>query len=162
MAIQEEEHFCFERLRLEHIPFVLHCEAEAYPEPWTYNMLRQELDNRNGYFCVLFRGKNVTGYGGFWMLVEEAHITRVTVVHSMRGRGLSKMIMNHLLEEAVARDARVVRLEVRENNAPAISLYRGLGFVEEGRRAAYYQRTNENAICMVKYLGTADAKLNNV
>lgn len=139
-------------MRLEHLPFVLHIEAEAYPEPWTYNMLRQELENRSGYFCVMLQNNAVIGYGGFWMLVEEAHITRVTIAHALRGQGLSRSIMAHLLAEATARNAQVVRLEVREHNLPALRLYAGLGFVEEGRRPGYYQRTNENAVCMVKTL----------
>ncbi len=154
MAIQKQACIRFAAMRLDHIPYILRIEAEAYPEPWTYNMMRQEMDNKSGYFCVMVRDDGLIGYGGFWMLMEEAHITRVTISRSQRGQGLSKCVMNHLLDEAAARGAQVVRLEVREGNWPAIRLYAGLGFVEEGRRIGYYQRTNENAICMAKPLNS--------
>ena len=92
------------------------------------------------------------GYAGFWLLLDEAHITRVTVVREQRGRGLSKLLMAHLLEKAKNDGARVARLEVREGNLPAINLYDGLGFVCDGLRKGYYQHTNENAVLMSKEL----------
>ncbi|MET0429646.1 MAG: ribosomal-protein-alanine acetyltransferase, partial [Microvirga sp.] len=38
------------------------------------------------------------------------------------------------------RGARIVFLEVEEGNAPALALYRRLGFREVGRREGYYAR----------------------
>ena len=140
----------FVPLALEHIPYVMHIENEAYPEPWTYNMFRQELENENSYFCVMFLNGGLAGYGGFWLIVDEAHVTRVTIIPALRGQGLSHRLMNHLLDVASACDALVARLEVRESNRPALQLYETLGFLREGRRKAYYQSSNEDAIVMVK------------
>jgi ribosomal-protein-alanine N-acetyltransferase len=41
-----------------------------------------------------------------------------------------------------------VLLEVRASNAPALSLYRALGFEELYRRARYYADTGEDAVVM--------------
>ncbi len=152
MAVQPKEALEFSSLKLSHIPYVLHVERDAYPEPWTYEMLRQELDNPNAYFCLMHLEGALVGYGGFWLLVDEAHITRVTILSDRRGQGLSKHLMAHLLEQAVIRGALEARLEVRENNAVAINLYRALDFAEEGRRLGYYRNTNENAIVMARKL----------
>jgi ribosomal-protein-alanine N-acetyltransferase len=152
MAILDSPPMQFSPLTLMHIPHVLHIEQEAYPEPWSFNMLRQEISNENGYFCLIHSEEQLMGYGGFWMLLDEAHITRVTIIAPLRGRGFSKVLMNHLLEKARERDAKFVRLEVRESNTPAIRLYSGLGFSSEGRRIGYYQRTNENALLMSRPL----------
>jgi len=130
----------------------MHIEGEAYPEPWTYQMFRQELDNGQGYFCVMYFNEEIAGYGGFWLLLDEAHITRVTTVSRLRGMGLGRRLMRHLLETASERGAVVARLEVRESNAAALHLYESLGFLREGRRKAYYQNTNEDAIVMVRKL----------
>lgn len=143
----------FYPLALEHIPIVLHAECEAYPEPWNYNMLRQELDNPNAFFCVMYLGDEFAGYGGYWYMVDEAHITRVTVVPPLRGRGYSRRLMLHIMAHAEKRAVEAIRLEVREHNYPAIRLYESLGFSHAGRRMGYYQSTNENALVMVKVAG---------
>ena len=137
---------------MDHIPHVLHIERDAYPEPWTFNMLRDEVDQAARYFCLMYEQDILVGYGGFWMLLDEAHITRVTIVNEQRGRGLSKILTQHILERASVSGARYARLEVRESNTPAIRLYESLGFVQDGFRKGYYQHTNENAILMSKEL----------
>lgn len=153
MAAMEQSAIVFSPLAMEHIPVIMHIEGEAYPEPWTYNMFRQELENAYSYFCVMFFDDGVAGYGGFWLLLDEAHVTRVTTVSGLRGMGLGRRLMEHLLATALARGASVARLEVRESNFAALHLYERLGFLREGRRKAYYQNTNEDAIVMVKKLG---------
>lgn len=152
MSLPEPSPLFFSRLRLEYIPRIMLIEGQAYPEPWTYNMFRQELENECSYFCAMFQNDLMVGYGGFWLLLDEAHITRVTVIPELRGQGLARKLMFHLLEAAVDHGAVVARLEVRESNAPALALYERLGFLREGRRKAYYQRSNEDAIVMVKKL----------
>ena len=152
MAIQEQHVLSFTPLTLDHIPHVLHIERDAYPEPWTFNMLRDEVDQPARYFCLMYRRGILTGYGGFWLLLDEAHITRVTIAKEYRGRGFSKFLMTHILVQAKKDGACIARLEVREKNLPAIRLYDGLGFVREGIRKGYYQHTNEDAVLMSKEL----------
>jgi ribosomal protein S18 acetylase RimI-like enzyme len=57
-----------------------------------------------------------------------------------------------LLNELCRDDARVVFLEVRESNAPALALYGALGFTELARRARYYADTGEDAVVMQRVL----------
>ncbi|MFA7691359.1 MAG: ribosomal protein S18-alanine N-acetyltransferase [Candidatus Hydrogenedentes bacterium] len=140
----------FSPLQLEDIPFLVLMEGASYPDPWTYNMFRQEIDGPISYFCVVFQNDQRIGYGGFWLLFDEAHITRVTITLEMRGRQFGMRLMNHLLDEARKRSAHVARLEVRESNQTAITLYERLGFFREGVRKGYYAQTNENAIVMSK------------
>jgi ribosomal protein S18 acetylase RimI-like enzyme len=70
-------------------------------------------------------------------LAVTSHVVRLTIaVHEGHQReGVGRALMNELL--AWARSSpRVekVELQVRSSNAPAIALYRSLGFVEEGRK----------------------------
>ncbi|TGV04218.1 GNAT family N-acetyltransferase [Flavivirga rizhaonensis] len=57
------------------------------------------------------------GYLGF-MFVSETH----------RGKGLNKMIIDTLLEWCKARNIYEIRLDVYEDNAPAIKAYEKAGF----------------------------------
>ncbi len=72
--------------------------------------------------------------------VDEAEILTVAVASAARRRGAGKMLIQRHLQRL--RDDGVARLflEVADDNAAAIALYRGAGFVEAGRRAGYYRR----------------------
>ena len=85
------------------------------------------------------------------LILDEAHVTRVTVAEKYRGLGYGRIITEHMLENAAELGAVLARLEVRETNLPARALYDRLGFEVEGKRIGYYQRTNENAVLMVKH-----------
>jgi ribosomal protein S18 acetylase RimI-like enzyme len=59
-----------------------------------------------------------------------------------RGRGLATLLCRQLLREAHARGARHAYLQVDAGNAPALAVYRDLGFVEG---YAYHYRTLDPA-----------------
>jgi ribosomal-protein-alanine N-acetyltransferase len=90
----------------------------------------------------------VLGYGGFWAIVDEAHISTIAVHPDWRGRGLGAMVLAALIDTAILRGAAEVTLEVRVSNEIAQNLYRRYGFVEVGRRKKYYRDNNEDALIM--------------
>jgi ribosomal protein S18 acetylase RimI-like enzyme len=60
------------------------------------------------------------------------------VVAAFRGRGIGRSLINATLLAARAKGVERVDLEVREENIPAVALYRSVGFVAEGvARKAY-------------------------
>jgi ribosomal-protein-alanine N-acetyltransferase len=90
----------------------------------------------------------VLGYGGFWLMVDEAHISTIAVHPMWRGRGLGEMALVAMIEAAILRGAAEVTLEVRVSNGVAQSLYRKYAFVQVGRRKGYYQDNGEDALIM--------------
>ena len=60
--------------------------------------------------------------------------------------------MNRLMDYATEVGARLILLEVRRSNLPAISLYRALGFYAMGVRRAYYADNQEDAVEMMLHL----------
>jgi ribosomal-protein-alanine N-acetyltransferase len=140
------------RLSEAYLLEVMAMELESYADPWSEGMFRQEVDNAASHFYVLLDGDHLVGYGGFWLLIDEAHITKLTVSTSLRRQGLGASLLQYLLRRAVWLGAATVRLEVRESNLPARRLYETAGFKAVGVRKGYYARTNENAIVMLKNL----------
>lgn len=69
----------------------------------------------------------------------EAEILTVAVSRACRRLGLGRRLMDAVLRDLHAQRAEALFLEVDETNAPAIALYRRLGFAEVGRREGYYQ-----------------------
>lgn len=142
----------FVPLQEEFLEEIMEIEAEAYPEPWTIGMFREEMKSKRSYFFVAFSGETLVGYGGFWLVLDEAHVTSVTVRKNLRGCGYGREEMLHLLSVASEMFVRVTTLEVRQSNAAALALYADLGFRAAGLRKGYYSKTNEDAIIMVKNL----------
>lgn len=62
----------------------------------------------------------------------------LAVAPEARGSGVGGALLDHLLDRALRRGARGMRLEVREDNGAAIGLYRSRGFRETGRTPGYY------------------------
>lgn len=140
----------FEPFSAAHLPAVLLLESQAYPDPWTQGMYRHELETPCSHLLVGLLGDELVAYAGFWLVLDEAHITRVTVAEQYRRRGYGRQVVEHLLRRAFTLGASLARLEVREGNTAAIHLYERLGFIPEGRRPGYYQRTGEDAVLMIK------------
>lgn len=80
------------------------------------------------------------GYIILSFAADEAEIINLGVVPSARRQGLARALLDAGLAEARERRVRSVFLEVAEDNDAARALYQGAGFVEVGRRAAYYLR----------------------
>ena len=72
------------------------------------------------------------------LTVDEAEILTIAVDRQSRGRGIGRLLMDHVLQHLHSERALALFLEVDETNAPALALYRKLRFSEVGRRPAYY------------------------
>jgi len=93
-------------------------------------------------------GGAVVGVLLAWRAVDELHLTDLGVSGPARRRGIARVLVSELRREGELSGARVILLEVREHNEPALALYRGLGFQEVARRARYYSDTDEDAVVM--------------
>jgi len=85
------------------------------------------------------------GLAGFIILsvaAGQAEILTITTAKAARRQGLGQTLLKGA--EAALRNQSVFELflEVAEDNAAAIALYRGAGFTPVGRRPAYYRREN--------------------
>ena len=128
---------------------VMELEKLCFPTPWTANAYRHELrNNPNSYYCVMHGVRTlypalpaILSYGGFWILDDEAHIVTIATHPAWRRKKLAELLLLTMIEQARTLGVAGVTLEVREQNLAAQQLYRGLGFVEVGRRKGYYPAT---------------------
>jgi ribosomal-protein-alanine N-acetyltransferase len=90
----------------------------------------------------------VVGFGGMWVLYDEAHVTTIGVAPSHRGRGLGELLLVELFERAWERNAEWLTLEVRVSNDSAQALYHKYGFSRQGVRRRYYSDNGEDAYIM--------------
>jgi [ribosomal protein S18]-alanine N-acetyltransferase len=90
----------------------------------------------------------IVGYGGLWLSVDEGHITTIAVAPEYRGRGIGELILNGLIDQALALNADMLTLEVRVSNLVAQQLYLKYGFRPSGTRPRYYTDNGEDALIM--------------
>ena len=118
---------------------------------WSEIGIRQSFDNPS-YKCFLFYVEGLAkGMVSFLNLKDEAEILRVVVENSVRLQGVASSMLNSLFAWLKEHGCKKVFLEVNNQNYPAVSLYKKLGFLEIGRREGYYGK-NEDAITMSKDL----------
>ncbi len=90
----------------------------------------------------------IVGIAGFWVMVDEAHITTIAVRKDCRRQGIGERLLISVIDMAAQMNAKVVTLEVRVSNAPAQALYEKYGFQRVGLRRAYYSDNGEDALLM--------------
>jgi ribosomal-protein-alanine N-acetyltransferase len=90
----------------------------------------------------------IVGFVGMWLAFDEAHITTICVDSEHRGQGLGELMLLCMVDEAAARGANWLTLEVRVSNEGAQALYRKYGFSVQGTRRRYYSDNNEDALIM--------------
>lgn len=160
--------YVIDLMQISDLRQVMAIERTAFPTPWpasayhheltqndlsTYVVLRQRDAKRGRYWTRLVGHRlgaklSILGYGGFWMIVSEAHISTLAVHPEWRGRGLGELLLVALMEAAMLREATEATLEVRVSNQAAQNLYRKHGFVQVGRRKGYYTDKREDALIM--------------
>ena len=138
----------FEVLNESHIAPILEIERTVNTAPWSERSFRNELSHPHGVFLAAIADGKIVGYGGFWMVVDEAHITTVAVTGDVRRQGIGEKLMVELLGRAKKSGMVCSTLEVRAGNDPAIKLYEKLGYVATARRKAYYPDNKEDALVM--------------
>jgi len=90
---------------------------------------------------------SIVGYGGFWLMAGEAHISTIAVRPEFRRSGIGELLLVAMIDRATELGAKVATLEVRVSNTAAQSLYRKYGFRQVGLRRRYYSN-NEDALIM--------------
>ncbi|HEY3819363.1 MAG TPA: ribosomal protein S18-alanine N-acetyltransferase [Polyangiaceae bacterium] len=86
-----------------------------------------------------------------WHVADELHVLNVATREDRRRRGIGRALMDVVVGYARSHHVKHVLLEVRRSNAPAIALYRCVGFFAMGVRARYYP-DDEDAVEMVLML----------
>ena len=141
-------------MKIEDLNFVFELEKELFTSPWKKEDFRYQIeDNEFSHDFVLIENGEIVGYIGFLVLFEHAQITTIGIAKKVQGKGLSKLLMDHVIEIAEKCGCEDISLEVRISNDRAISLYEKYGFIQINIRKGYYINPIEDAYLMMKPLG---------
>lgn len=133
------------------LPQVMEIERLSFAsDPWTPGLFLHELKldfSRLHLARTADAAHRLVGYACWWLVGDEVHVLNLAVHPQARGSGAGRALVQRIVDDAVAHNAVSVSLEVRPENAPALGLYRAMGFTQIGLRKNYYAR-GEDAVIM--------------
>ncbi len=118
-----------------------------FDDLWNFEIFKEELGNTNSRYLVLRYENEIVCFGGIKIILDEATLMDIVTKKNKRHQGFAKFVLNELLTIANEENCSSMTLEVRENNLPALHLYKQFGFEEVGKRKNYY-KNGDTAILM--------------
>lgn len=135
---------------------VLEIEELSFPHPWHESTFRGEIQHRPISFpqvVVHTTLHRVIGYIIFWMIGEDVQINNIAIHPDFRRMGVGEQVLRQVIDRVSLRGARLITLEVRPSNTPALALYKKLSFRLLGIRKGYYAIPPEDALVLGLHLG---------
>ena len=115
----------------------------TFRQPWSDDDFHALLVEDSVFgFIAREEGNRKARPGGFVLarlVMDEAEILTIAVTPQVQRRGLGHALMDAALRHLHNARASMLFLEVDELNAPALALYRRLGFKQVGKRPGYYE-----------------------
>lgn len=116
----------------------------SFTPAWSATEIAWMLDSP-GLGLVASEGNEIAGFVLARAVADEAEILTLAVRPNGRRRGVGTALLSQLLNSLRERKVAVLFLEVAEDNAAGLGLYRRFGFVETARRRGYYARAQAPA-----------------
>jgi len=127
---------------------VMAIERTAFPFPWSAGFFRQELQVACARSILAEADGKIVGYVLFWLLPGAVDIHNIAVHADFRRKGIARLLLRKVLDDAERQAIARVMLEVRRSNVPAQRLYEAMGFATTGIRKGYYSDNGEDALAM--------------
>lgn len=111
--------------------FSTYVESAKKPDSFWQERLAEAQDGNESWLYFAKDGEKIIGIIGAYVKdnKEVAEIVSVYVNGDARGQGVSKMLMNKILQVLSEKDSiKTVRLAVNVDQTPALNLYKSYGF----------------------------------
>ncbi len=134
----------------KHINQIVEIENDSFITPWPKQILADYI-KKPGFFCNIAingRDEEVAGYSISTLIYDEIHVFKIAVSRCHRRKGVAIELLSDTFNFYEKMGALSVILEVRTTNAPAIELYKKLGFEIIRTRKNYYGRGRGDAYVM--------------
>jgi len=111
------------------------------PDAWSEVLVRDGIEGGLPTVRYLVADVDglVVGYAVASFAGDIAELQRIGVLPAMRRTGVATALLDEVVAEAPGTGANRLLLEVREDNAGALTFYAARGFVEIDRRPRYYR-----------------------
>ncbi len=122
--------------------------ARLFDPSWDEASIKTLLEHPAATSLIAVAGepKLIAGFIIGQLASDEAEILSIGTAPEWQRFGLGRKLVEGLVRAAKRGEAKRLFLEVAEDNAGALALYKGMGFQEIGRRKKYYHRPDGPAV----------------
>ena len=139
-------------MNADHVVQIAELEKICFSDSWSENSIASELNSRLSDWLVVTEGEQVVAYVGSQTVIDSSDMMNIAVHPDFRRKGIALALIETLETCLRSRGSKMLLLEVRDSNAPAITLYEKLGFTQVGLRKNYYRNPKEDARILRKEL----------
>lgn len=130
--------------------------ATAFAPAWSAAEIAALLDHAGAVAFLARSDGAAVGFALARAVADEAEVLTIVTGLQARRRGYGRSLLDALVTALAARGTATLYLEVAEDNGAARALYARAGFVDAGRRKAYYPRAGAapaDAVLLKKAFG---------
>ncbi|KXV74886.1 hypothetical protein AD953_09810 [Acetobacter malorum] len=126
----------------------LHAQSFSVDDLWDEAALKQLLLLPGVVTALAMLGDQPAGFLMIRCVADEAEVLTLCVGRAFRQQGIARQLLGWGVMEAQDRGADHMFLEVSVHNAAAQALYAGAGFMQAGKRRAYYPDGSDALVLM--------------
>ncbi|MDB9952111.1 ribosomal protein S18-alanine N-acetyltransferase [Porticoccaceae bacterium] len=151
MSTLNKRQYSIRDMQIVDLEQVVAIEQLSSQSPWSLKQFEQSLNDSK----VLVSADKIIGFVVIASVIDEAEIHNLAVHPDYQGLGFGSLLLDDALAQ-LPESIRLLHLEVRASNFPAIRLYLQRDFVQMGERRDYYKTEygREDALLMSKRVGT--------
>ena len=123
----------------------------AFEQGWSEKDIVEMLSIAGTEIALAQIAGEAVGFAMIRSIADQAELLSIATLPSQRRKNVAATILKHIFTKAQSLGATSLFLEVAQSNSSAHKLYIKLGFVETGRRKAYYSN-GVDAIVMARSL----------
>jgi len=124
---------------------------QEFSDGWSQNQMVSAFNSGRFNVLIAKEGLDSLGYISYSVAIDECDIETIVVKKQFRRKGVGEQLIKTAEKEMLTAGIKKVFLEVRENNFPALTLYKKCGYSDISVRKNYYP-DGENAVVMAKEL----------
>jgi ribosomal-protein-alanine N-acetyltransferase len=113
--------------------------ARSFAAPWSADDFAALLASPGGFGLAIRENGAISGFLVGRAIAGEAEVLTLAVEPARRRNGMARDLLETAIATAEEAGADAMFLEVAADNATAIGLYQGAGFVQVGARRGYYK-----------------------
>lgn len=127
-------------LSVDHAAQAAVIHAESFETGWSVETLGAHIKDD---LCLgIFKNGELSGFIILRLAADQADIVTIAIAKTARRKGLANKLLEAAEHTASEAGVELIFLEVAEDNAAAIALYKSSDYDAIGKRPAYYRREN--------------------
>ena len=143
--------FTIIQLGIIHLTDCMDHDQKSFNGFWTKSQWERELSDpkRICLGIIELKTKKLLGLCSAWLIIDELHITYISIHPTLQRKGLGKLLLSDLIQRSILLQTNSIHLEVNDTNEPAKAFYKSMGFKNIGNRSNFYQ-DGSNALLLSK------------